>query len=378
MAQDATVKREYQHHIDLMRFIFSVIIVYYHILHASIMPYVTDERYAQLAEPLNYSTNIVICFFILGGVFMYRSFASRPELSIFEYIVGRVVRLWPVLVFAMLAEAVLVGKIDWNRTLINAAFLQCSGLSLENKGILWYVSSFFFSSIFLYAILRSFSRRKAAFVISLLVYFCTAFLINYNNGLIGGRDTVLYVLSIGVLRGVAFTGVGILLAIICEKLRAMLELAPLSDLSQKILFVVKAVTEILALRFLYNYFLLSKRVSNHIVLVLVFSLFLLCLLSKNDPLGLVLNRKIFGFCGKYAYSIYVMQGTSFYILQKTLWKSEAFVSNVWLALALSTAFALAVGIGTYYLVERPLAGLYGKWYKKYRTALAECNPDTEN
>lgn len=366
MSNLSAPKKEFFYHIDLMRFIFSVIIVYYHILHASIMPYVTNARYAQLAEPLNYSTNIVICFFIIGGVFMYRSFASRPELPVFEYIVSRVVRLWPVLVFAML-----VGKIDWNRTLINAAFLQCSGLSLENKGILWYVSSFFFSNIFLYAILRSFSRRKAAFGISILVYFCTAFLINYNNGLIGGRDTVLYVLSIGVLRGVAFTGVGILLAMIYEKLRAMLELAPLSDLSQKILFVIKAATEILTIRFLYNYFMLSKRVSNHIILVLVFSLFLLCLLSRNDPLGLVLNRKVFGFCGKYAYSIYVMQGTSFYLLQKTLWNSEAFVSNVWLALAVSTAFAVAVGIGTYYLVERPCAGLYSKWNRRYRSALAE-------
>lgn len=371
MTESPNVKKTFYHHIDLMRFIFSVLIVYYHVLHGSIMPYVTDPLYTQLAKANDFSSNIVVCFFILSGIFQYRSFRSNPELNVFEYIANRVVRLWPVLIFAMLSEALISGKFSWTRTLVNAMFLQCSGISLEYKGMLWYVSSFFFASIFLYAVLRSLSLRKAGFVISLLTYFCCAFLINYYDGGIGGRETVYYVLNIGVIRGVAFIGAGILLAMIYEKLASMQELAPISKAARRILFGVKAATEILSLLFLYRYFLQSTPLNNHIVLVLVFCLLLLCMLSRNDPLGILLNRKAFGFLGKYAYSIYAMQGTSFLILQKTLWSSDAFVAHVWLAVVVSVLFPLAVGIVIYYVVERPCASLYGAWYRRYRKAIAE-------
>lgn len=366
MCQDKTPAKVFFYHVDLMRFLFSVIIVIYHILHASIMPYVTDAKYTELAESLDFSTNIVVCFFIISGFFLYRSYSTNPEQGIFDYIVSRIVRLWPVLFFAILCEALLVGSYNWDRMLINSMFLQCSGISLEYKGILWYVSSFFFASVFLYAILRCFQRRKAVFLIALLTYFGCAFLVNYFDGRIGGRETVLYVLNIGVLRGVAFIGVGILLAVIYDKLQDMFRITPLSKWSRRILFVEKIVIEIISLIFLYKYFILSRSTKNHIVLVLVFALFLLCLVSERDPLGLLLNRKLFGLTGKYAYSIYVMQGTSFLILEKTLWQNASFVSNIWMAIGVSAAVSVVIGIGTYYIVERPCVKLYEKWKKKNR------------
>lgn len=363
-------KKEIYHHIDMLRFVFSVMVVYYHVLNANIIPYVTDPIYEELGHQVRYSSNIVICFFLISGFFLYRSFRSHPDQSIFEYIVSRVVRLWPVMAVDMVAEAVLSGNFNWQRTLINGFFLQCSGISLEYRGVLWYVSAFFFATIFLYAVLRTCSERTSGLVIALVSYFSTAFLVNYNNGLIGGRETVLYVLNIGVLRGVAFMGTGILLAMIHEKLSVMLKLAPVSKLSETVLFCIKAILEGCALYFLYIYFLRSQSMSNHIVLVLIFSLFLLCLVSGKDPLGRIFNRKIFGFPGKYAYSIYVMQGAGFLLLQKTLWKWEAFVSNVWLAIGVSTLVPVAVGIAAYYLVEKPCAAVFQKWYAKYRMAAA--------
>jgi len=366
---DIAENKKVYHHIDLLRFAFSVLVVYYHVLNANILPYVTNPRFEELGHLVRYSSNIVICFFLISGFFLYRSFRSHPNQSIFEYIVSRVVRLWPVMAVDMIAEAVLSGNFNWQRTLINGMFLQCSGISLEYRGILWYVSAFFFATIFLYAVLKTCSERASGLVIALVTYFCTAFLVNYNNGLIGGRETVLYVLNIGILRGVAFMGTGILLAMIQEKLSAMLKLTPVSRLTETVLFCIKVILEGLALYFLYIYFLRSQSMSNHIVLVLVFSLFLLCLVSEKDPLGQLLNRKPFGYPGKYAYSIYVMQGTGFLLLQKTLWKNETFVSNVWLAIGVSTLVPVAVGIAAYYLVEKPCSDAFQKWYSKYRIAV---------
>lgn len=367
----AAPKQEFFHHIDLMRFLFSVLIVFYHILHPNILSFVSDPRYGALAEATQFASNIVVCFFIISGIFLYRSFRANPDRSVFNYIVSRAVRLWPLMMAAFLLEGLLTGKINWSRTLINAFFLQCSGISLEYQGILWYVSSFFFASIFLFAILRSFNLRKALFFISVIVYFSCVFLINYLGGKIGGRETVLYVINIGTLRGVAFIGTGILLAAIQERLGEITRIMPLSKSSQTALFFGKIGTEVLCIQYLCQYFLLSRPENNHIVLVLVFCLLILCMMSQKDPLGMVLNRKCFGFCGKYGYSIYVLQETGFLILRKTLWLQEGFVSNVPLALFVSTLFVVLLGIAGYYLIELPCTNLFRKWSRKYRQAQKE-------
>jgi peptidoglycan/LPS O-acetylase OafA/YrhL len=366
MADTPASGRKFYYHIDLMRFLFSVLIVLFHVLNSNIIPFVSDPIYETLGASVNYSTNIVACFFMISGFFMYQSVRTGPQMSIFEYIAGRAVRLWPAMFVALLSEYALSGKFDLTKILLNGAFLQCSGLSLSYQGILWYVSSFFFASIFLFAILQILNKRKAAFVISLLTYFSLVFLINYNYGYIGGRETVLYVVNLGIVRGVSGIGVGILLHMVYEKLCNMLDIAPPSAWFNRILFGVKLVFEIFAVIYLVRYFLLSARTSNHMELIIIFSVFLLCLVSDNDPLGRILNRKWIGFAGKYAYSIYVVQQAGFIILKKTLWTSESFTSNVWLALSVSVLFVVALGIAVFYIVEQPCTRLYQKWYRRYK------------
>lgn len=362
--------KKYYYHIDMIRFILSVILVYFHLLNTSIIPYVSDPKYSELAKAIAVGRIEVVYFFIISGLFLYRSFQANPSRSVFEYMVDRVVRLWPVLALALVLEAVLTGTGNWQRLILDSVFLQCSGLSLEFKGILWYVSSFFFASIFLYAILRSCSQRAAGLLISLLSYFGMVLLVNYYEGRIGGRETVFYFLNMGVLRGVSFIGLGILTAMAYEKLAEMVTLAPLSAGSRRILFVLKLAAELGLLAVVYGYYVIDGDTGNSMVLVVAFVAALLAMISENDPIGNVFNRKIFGLMGKYAFSIYVMQQSSFYILQKTLWRSQALLSHVWLTLGISVAFSVGLGVAAYHLVEKPCASLYSKWYRKYKAALA--------
>ena len=368
MSSYPSAKKPYYYHIDLLRFLFSILIVYYHLLHSNIMPYVTDPVYTNLAVLNNYSENIVVCFFVMGGVFLYRSWQAEPDRTVFEFLMGRVVRLWPVLMVSMLVSNLITGNFNWNRLLIDSFFLQCSGLSLEYRGLLWYVSSFFFASLFLYTLLKTFSYRPAMLTISLSSYFCCVFLINFFGGSLNSRETVLYVLNTGILRGVGFMGVGILIAAIRENLSGMFSKAPLSRPVQIGLVAVSSVTEILCLSFLFRYFLNSPAVGNHIIVLLVFSILMFCMLCRFDPMGFLLNRRSAGYCGRFAYSIYVMQGTGFCILQKTLWLSKAFTGNIPLALIGSTLFVVLLGVAAYYLVELPCTNLYRKWRTRYRAA----------
>lgn len=357
--------KERYYHIDLIRFVFSVIIVYFHII-PYIMQVYTNPLYEELHQLNKYSSHIVDCFLLIGGVFLYRSYKAKPTVSVFEYICSRVVRLWPVLVISLLVESITSQSFDWQKIIIKSAFLQCSGISLDVKGILWYVSAFFFASIFLYAILRNFSENMSGFIISLISYFSVVFLINFNNGNFGGRETVFYVLNLGVLRAVAFTGIGILIGIVCEKVQHIRENSQISPRKQTIFFILKLIIEIGSIFFMYKFFLQALQVNNRIILIIIFSIFLFCLLSQNDPLGILLNRKSIGYVGRYAYSIYVMQDVSFDILRMTLWKNEALVSNVYLNLILSVSFSVLLGIVTYYIIEKPTTTLYQRWCRKQK------------
>lgn len=359
------INKKRYYHIDLMRFVFAVLIVYYHII-PYIMQVYTNPLYEELRTRSKNASNIVGCFFMISGVFLYRSYRTNPEASVFKYICSRVVRLWPVFATAILVETIANRNFDWQRVLIKITFLQCSGISLEVRGILWYVSSFFFVSIFLYAILKCFSERMSGFILSLITYLSVVFMINYTGGGLFGRETVLYVLNLGIISGIAFTGAGILIAIISEKTSGK---TPSSPETRMLLFLFKLLIEIGSVIFMYRFFLQSMQISNKIVLIIVFSSFLLCILSENDPIGIALNRKWIGYPGRYAYAIYVMQDTSFDILRMTLWKNNQIVANTWLNLVLSVGFSVLLGTAVYYTIEKPSTNLYLRWCKKQENTL---------
>lgn len=62
--------------INLLRFLFCMYVVYFHILHGNIMPYVADiPFYSHLAELITVKDAffVVEFFFIIGGFFLYRT-----------------------------------------------------------------------------------------------------------------------------------------------------------------------------------------------------------------------------------------------------------------------------------------------------------------
>lgn len=357
------MERKRFYHIDFLRFVFAVYIVYYHVLHANIMPFVQENSvYADLAKRSDYAANLVAFYFILGGVFLYRSVRFNPDVGVFDFIMSRVFRLWPVLCAAILAEWVFNPSTRWETNFLRLFFLQCSGLSLEYKGILWYVSSFFFASIFYHAILKVCRKDKAIFFVALLTYFALAFQINYTNGTIGGRETVLYVINLGVLRGIWGMGLGILIGALHEKICESLQ--PFSVRVRRFVQMFRIAFETFAIFYLGRYFLYSPSNSNHLAMVLMFSCLLLSMLFKGGGVEKLFGRKYLGHLGKYAYSIYVFQQTGFYLMRKMLWKYQAFIGQPILALSISVLLSVMLGIAGYYVIERPCTRKFEQWHKR--------------
>lgn len=347
-------------------------IVYFHIL-SYIMPYSNDAGiYKNYAADCKNAANIVTLFFLLAGLFLYRTFMSNPRTSVFEYTTDRIIRLWPVMALSMVSRAVINGTIDWKQFVLDLFFLRCTGLSLKVNGILWYISSFFFASVFLYSLLRLTEKKKAIFFIALLSYFSFVFRINYSGGNIGafdgGRETHYYILNMGVLRGVGDMGLGILLAHVHDRIHSI-QKDCLPPFVMPVAVILRAIGEVVCICLLFRYFLLGWNPGNHILIVLIMCFLILSMISSGSVTGKLFNRKWAGTVGKYSYAIYAFQEPVFLVLKKTLWNVPELMNHPKLALGVSILIVVVIGVIVYYLIERPVTGLYLKWKKQYREKL---------
>jgi peptidoglycan/LPS O-acetylase OafA/YrhL len=130
----------------------------------------------------------------------------------------------------------------------------------------------------------------------------------------------------------------------------------LNTLSDKFLFLVFSILEFTIFGFFIRYFIFKKtHYDNKLIFIIAFSVLLLSFVLKRGLLAKILENKYLAYCGKYAYSIYVMQQISFNILSKTIWKYT--YSNIPLCITVTLLFTTILGILTYYLIEIPFGKL---------------------
>lgn len=354
-------KSEKLYHIELLRFIFSVIIVYYHILHANIMNNVgtAAEQYKALNTSCNYACAIVECFFILGGFFLYFSFWRNPEQSFGSFVQKKIARLWPVLAFSVILGIVFF-KQKIGPQFFTLTFLSGVGLGKASGGINWYISPYFWTMLFYFGLLKCVKQKKSQnLIIAILVYF--SYVINIFNTDGGfGRKVVSFGLSLELLRAVASIGMGYLLAAITESFEPFLQAITENKTKDIIFRIFVSVLEIICCACLTIHFLYKKYAYNaHFIVIIEFSILLLCLVSKKGILSILFNHKYFDI-GKYSYSIYVMQQTIFWALQRSFWKTSIVQSNIPATIILSLVICVISGIIVYKFIEKPFGKLLSK------------------
>ncbi len=345
--------------VDGLRFLLSVAIVYYHILHASIISFSGEQQlYLTLQEMSDSAGLIVEGFLILGGYFLYRSYQSGKSME--QFAVDRVVRLWPVLAFYTIIMLVFFG-LDAYTAVFDLLFLRATGISLDSYGVIWYIGPFFWCSLLLYALLRLMQPRWHGLMLAILTYVGYVMNINlYSGGL--GRDVEYGFVSMAMLRVLAGLSLGCLLAMLLRHQQAKAA-ANAQNFRWR---VVQSVAEIGLSAFLVAYLLLGLPQSqNQLIVVIAFFLLLYCVCREgNGIVSILLGNPLLAKLGRYAYSIYVMQQISFYILWRTLWLQSDFVYyHTYWCIAASVLFSVLVGVLTYHLVERPVVKW---WYQKHR------------
>lgn len=347
--------------IEALRFIFAIIIVYYHIMHNNLFK--LYENFSVLQNFQKASTDgciIVELFFVISGFFLYKTFEKHKSNTVFSFALNKLFRLWFVFAFAILCCFVMsifgLTKFNGYAEFLNLLFMQCNGISFSFKGINWYVSSFFWAILFYFVLLKTCSRNIANFLIALMTYFGYVGLVHIGFG----RDVAYNFISLGVLRGLAGIGFGYLVALLIENLS---NVTMNFKINRAISFISASAVEIYCFIFLMQNFVFHKiSYRNPMLFVFTFAILLILFVYKKGLLSTLLDNKLSEFLGKYSYSIYVMQQVVFYILQNTLWKNESLVLNhIYICLTISIIFSVITGIIVYHLVEKPCVSFSKKW-----------------
>ena len=343
------------HAIEFLRTLFCLIVIFYHVTMGSIMPYTNgDAFYKWCSSAFANSGFVVECFFIISGYFLMASIRRRPDESALHFLAAKVRRLWPVFLVATIITQFMTHGV-WAETIINSLFLQMTGLTFSFRGTNWYVSAMFWSLVFYFLLFKCIGDRyRRCFAVLLISWAAYAINLQTHAPIGFGREVVFGFLSLGLLRGIAGVGLGILINEFVETVRPYFEGRP----DWRVVFFSTAV-ELLAVWLLTAHlFFRSWTCRNHFIVVVAFAILLPSLVLRAGLVSRLLDCRALGVLGKYTYSMYVMQQAGFWILQKTLWLDTTFVTErAGLTLALSVAVPALVGVAAYYLIELPGARL---------------------
>lgn len=345
---------ERANNVEFIRFAFSLIIVYFHMLRGRIMPYVgAQEIYTNLQASCAWGNGIVECFLIMGGYFLYQSEARHRKQPFIEVFTDRLARLWPVLAFSALISVIFFGM-KKETAAHELSMIFCTGIAPEYEEYIWYIAPYFWSSMLITALLRTFEKKRALLILAVVAYLGYAINLNVGNGGFG-RKVVLTFISLGFTRVLAGLSLGALLAAAMEAFERRF--------GRSTNAIFWTAVEVAALSFLIQVFVIGKgRLTNMFIIVIAFAALLVSFMNGAGMVGRALNLEVLGVLGRYSYSIYVMQDITFRLLRETLWRHEGFLeAHVLWTFVISLAFAALVGVGTYHLVERPCLMWYRRW-----------------
>ncbi|MDY6382788.1 MAG: acyltransferase [Cyanobacteriota bacterium] len=346
--------------IEALRFIFAVIIVYFHIFHSNLISlYENSSQLHILSDKCCSASYIVELFFIISGFFLYRTFDKHKNSTVFEFATGKFFRLWPVLAFSILCSYILhiFGLININgyNNFFNLLLCQCNGISLQYEGINWYVSSCFWALLFYFTLLKNCKANIANWIIALITYFSYVGIVNIGFG----RIVIYSFISLGILRGLAGIGLGYLVGLFIDNLnRVQLNL----KIHTKINYIAISIVEIYCLTFLIQNFVFHQiNCNNPMIFIFVFVILFILMIYEKGLLSKILDNKISVFLGRYSYSIYVMQQTAFWIMQNSIWKNRSLILNhLTMCIIISLLFSILLGVIVYHLIEKPFVDFYKK------------------
>jgi len=347
--------------IETLRFLFSILIVYMHFTHHKAV----ESLYLIQGHNDSGVRFIVEFFFIIAGFFLFYTFKNKKQTWI-QFVKKKIARLWPSLAFYSLIIIILLVffgiqppfNAGLDVQIFNIMFLQNIGLTPDAYGYNWFISSYFWTIIFYFYILKNFDIKYANLIIALCVYFSLVVNLNCSNFTLYGIETTYYnFFNAGLLRALTGIGIGYFIGIFYSKAKNYITAKSFDNLKT---FIILTIIEVFCSFYLIKYLLFEVNYKNALIFLIMFSILFFTVLIKKGAISKILDNKYFAFLGRYSYSIYVMQGITFLLLESTLWKTPYFIIHTKLTSFITLITAVILGILAYHIAEKPLSAYLKK------------------
>ncbi len=344
-----TEKKEYFYNIDILRIALVILIVYYHFIRMSFAQDYDISLLHNLAKNVSYSGAIGNgALFIVSGYFLYSSFLRHKE-SFLVFATRKLIRFWPVLLFAVIIMGILgvfgLTHFDIGQNILNLFLITRGGggltTKLTNLNVTWFVCALFWCSLFYYALYISIKDKfKFNFITCLITYFG---LVLYINSPLKDIEVIHGIFSKGGTLAMSHIGLGMLINIFLSGFDKI-----------KINYMIASILEIGISVYLIWGCIFKKFQENYIFIIITFCILFVLFLLNSGMLSKILNNKIFSKIGRYAFAIYITQEISFVFFRNYLWKQAAMVTSHPVGIIFLSIFcSVLLGIITYHLVEEP-------------------------
>ena len=346
--------------IELLRFLFTIAIVYFHIVKLRTL-YLNFDIYENLRKLAINADLSVDCFFIMAGFFLFYTFDIN-KYSVINFIKKRIIRLVPVIIFATLCVWLLslINFVEYTTyyNLFTLGLINCIGITLKKGNNLqtWFVSVLFWVSLLYTYFFKCFSKEKINLIIASLIIFSYSFLLHaYNGSIEGYQKNFYYFINTGVLRGLAGIGLGYFISMLYKNISIKT-----TSIKNKLIYTF---FEIYLFVFVFNNMLFHNlSYKNDLVIIFAFAALFILFLIKQGYFSRLLEKDIFVKLGKYSYSTFIMQFIIIYSFNHLIFKKNAVFynsslisSHPFLVIISMLLASLLVGILTYHLIEKPCA-----------------------
>lgn len=209
-------------------------------------------------------------FFILSGMLLAAE-SSIKRTDFKQYVWKRIQRLYPHYIFSFVVFVLILdngGGISGfiqviRKSMLEMCMLQIIGIGdyASNHGAVWYISSLFLSSMFLYGCLKKISKKKSYFIFAILItlgYF-SQFLFG-SMCIVTWESPIGFCLLPGLVRGLSEMSLGIF----CFYIGRMLDEKGIWRRRREILIVI----EILCMMFIVIY--TYKHLDNYVLILALF------------------------------------------------------------------------------------------------------------
>ena len=179
--------------------------------------------FPKLSSSSHFGDKAVEMFFIISGFMLLYTY--KESLTVVDYLKKRIARFVPVLLFLYVVYWLLSIFTDFEfdkyGSIFNVLMISNIGITLNSGSIggSWFLSVLVFSSLFYLCVIKYF-KTISMFIVGIITYFSFLVLVQLTNGALGGHIKTFYIiLNLGMIRGLACIGLGILLCSLYKQLK---------------------------------------------------------------------------------------------------------------------------------------------------------------